>query len=224
MPQSVASHHAFLYIGSHDACLGQIPLAERSGVDAQVLIAEQWEIADARALCERAGSRPIAGDKRSFVISCTQLTLEAQNALLKLFEEPPATAQFHLIVPRAEVLLPTLRSRVHLLYEEDESRSVPDEATTLFLNFSFRERMLKIAGLAKEKEKTKDTQPMRMLLRGIEHAAGFAVLRDAQGNGVASFLSDVLVVSTYSETRGASHKMLLEHLALSIPSNLSLSL
>ena len=220
MPNRAASHHAFLYIGSHDACLGKIPLAERSGVDAQVLRAEQWEIADARALCERAGSRPIVGDKRSFVISCTQLTLEAQNALLKLFEDPPATAQFYLIVPRAGVLLPTLCSRLHLVYEEDEPMSAPDEATTLFLNSSFSERMLKIAELAKEKEKIKDTQPMRMLLRGIEHAAGFAVLRDAQGKGVASFLSDVLVVSIYSETRGASHKMLLEHLALSIPQNL----
>src|SRR3989338_8918099 len=171
MPNRAASHHAFLYIGSHDACLGKIPLAERSGVDAQVLIAEQWEIADARALRERAGSRPIAGDKRSFVISCAQLTHEAQNALLKLFEDPPATAQFHLIVPRAEALLPTLRSRLHLSYEEDESKSAPDEVTTLFLNSSFRERMLKIAELAKEKEKTKDTQPMRALIRGIEHAA-----------------------------------------------------
>ena len=213
-------HHALLCVGTQDACLAQIPLSERSGVDAEVIAREQVEIDDARALRERASHRPIAGNKRYFVVSCKRFTHEAQNALLKLFEDPPATAQFYLIVPRLSVLLPTLRSRLHLFYEADVSKETFDEATTMFLEASLKERLEHIATLAKEKEKTKDTGAMRELIAGIERAAGFAVVKDARRKEVASYLADVLLAATYSETRGASHKMLLEHLALSIPQNL----
>lgn len=39
------------------------------------------------------------------------LTIEAQNALLKLIEEPPAGTVFILVTDRVEALLPTVRSR-----------------------------------------------------------------------------------------------------------------
>lgn len=210
-------HHALLSIGTHAECLAQIPLSDRSGVDAEVIVTEQLEIDEARALAERAANRPIANEKRSFIISCRQFTLEAQNALLKLFEDPPATAQFYIIVPRAEILLPTLRSRLHLFYESDASHNVQDAQSMAFLHASFNDRMLMIAKLAK----AKDTVAMRGLIAGIERAAGFAAAKDAQRKETASFLVDALMASSYAETRGASHKMLLEHLALSIPQKLT---
>lgn len=211
------SHHALLYVGTREACLAQIPLPDQSGVDAEVIVTEQLEIDEARALAERAAHRPIAGEKRHFIISCRQMTLEAQNALLKLFEDPPATAQFYIIVPRLSVLLPTLRSRLHLFYESDAVHNAPDAQSMAFLHASFSERLLAVAKLAKEKERTKDTQAMRALIRGVESAAALHANKETS----ASFLRDVLLVSSYSETRGASHKMLLEHLALSIPRHLS---
>lgn len=216
----MGTHHALLFVGTHDECLEQIPLSARSGVDAEVIVTEQLDIAEARALGERAGSRPIAARKRSFIISVSHIPHEAQNALLKLFEDPPATAQFYIIVPRVSVLLPTLRSRLHLFYEADTSASALDEQTLSFLQSSFNERILAIAHLAKEKEKTKDTWAMRGLIAGIERAAGFGVGSAGREKGTASFLRDALLASTYAETRGASHKMLLEHLALSIRQNM----
>lgn len=205
-------HHALLCIGTHKECLSQIPVLYRTGVDAEVIEQEQLDIGEARALTERAASRPIVALKRCFVISCRQITLEAQNALLKLFEDPPATAQFYIIVPRPSVLLPTLRSRLHLLYETDTSKDIPDEETVSFLRASFSERLLQIAKLAKEK----DNKAMRVLVSGIEHVLAGRVRKEES----MSYLQDVLLVSSYSEIRGASHKMLLEHVALSIPQNL----
>jgi hypothetical protein len=210
-------HHALLYIGPHEECLLQIPREHRTGVDAEVIVRDSLDIAEARALAEKAWSRPIAGEKRTFVISCTHIPHDAQNALLKLFEDPPATAQFYIIVPRAELLLPTLRSRLHLAYEANAAHEPQGEATRAYLAASYRDRLAHVAELAKEKEKTKDTTLMRALVAGIERAAGFGVAKDAHGERSASFLRDALLCSQYAETRGASHKMLLEHLALSIP-------
>ena len=204
-------HHALLCVGTHEECLAQIPLSERTGIDAEVIHSEQLEIAEARALCERAGTRPIAGLKRRFIISCEQLSHETQNALLKLFEDPPATAQFYIIVPRLSVLLPTLRSRLHLFYEAEATGNT-DEETIAFLSASYRDRLLQIATLAKDK----DQKAMRDLVRGIEKTTAKRLYEDSD----SAYASDVLLASRYSETRGASHKMLLEHLALSVPQQL----
>ena len=207
------SHHALLYAGAYDECLSRIPLSERTGIDAEILIRESLDIAEARALRERASSRPIQDKKRRFIIAVAHIPHEAQNALLKLFEDPPATAQFYLIIPRAELLLPTLRSRLHLAYEEDGSQNAPASRTVAFLTGTNAGRLEQIAKLVK----TKDTPTMRALIRGIEYAAAERIGEKS----IQQCLPDILMASSYSETRGASHKMLLEHLALSIPEKLS---
>lgn len=209
-------HHALLLVGKHEDCLVRIPLLHRSGVDAEIIVREQLDIDEARALTERASRRPILGEKRYFIISCTQLSHETQNALLKLFEEPPLTAQFYIIVPRLSVLLPTLRSRLHLLYEADAQTDASDKQSVSFLQASFSERLLQIAKLAKEK----DTAGMRLLASGIERACAERLKKKDMVTD-PSYIEDVLLISSYSEIRGASHKMLLEHLALSIPSQSS---
>ncbi|MDP3724293.1 MAG: hypothetical protein Q8R11_01520, partial [bacterium] len=51
-----------------------------------------------------------------------QLTIPAQNALLKILEEPPENVQFVLTVPHRGRLLPTIQSRLNS-YHIDESLS-----------------------------------------------------------------------------------------------------
>ncbi len=46
------------------------------------------------------------------------MTVQAQNALLKFLEEPPAQVYFFLLCENASLLLPTVRSRVQLLRTE----------------------------------------------------------------------------------------------------------
>lgn len=56
--------------------------------------------------------RPNEGKRKVYIIPrAGLLTEEAQNALLKLLEEPPAYAVFLLLTDNAEKLLPTVRSR-----------------------------------------------------------------------------------------------------------------
>lgn len=58
-----------------------------------------------------------ASGRRVVVIdSAHLLTLEAQNALLKLIEEPPPATSFILVAESLEALLPTVRSRLAAIY------------------------------------------------------------------------------------------------------------
>jgi DNA polymerase III delta' subunit len=56
------------------------------------------------------------GRRVIIIDSAHALTLEAQNALLKLIEEPPAATIFILVVEHAEALLPTIRSRCAAIF------------------------------------------------------------------------------------------------------------
>ena len=65
-----------------------------------------------RRLQADAYIRPNEGQKKIYVIPRAQdMNESAQNALLKLIEEPPAYAVFLLIASNAAKLLPTVRSR-----------------------------------------------------------------------------------------------------------------
>lgn len=67
------------------------------------------------AVREIAG-RPFEGRARAFVFDEAHLlTEQAQNALLKSLEEPPATSHVFLVTASPQALLPTIRSRCQTL-------------------------------------------------------------------------------------------------------------
>ena len=59
------------------------------------------------------------------------MNLNAQNAFLKLLEEPPQSAAFILAAASPELLLPTVRSRCALLRDPAEQLQESDEIRTL---------------------------------------------------------------------------------------------
>ena len=69
-------------------------------------------VAQARRMAADAWIRPNEAERKVYVIRDAQtLNLNAQNALLKLLEEPPAGASFILCADNAAALLDTVRSR-----------------------------------------------------------------------------------------------------------------
>ena len=77
-----------------------------------------------RQLQADAYIRPNEGNKKIYLIPRAQdMTDNAQNALLKLIEEPPAYAVFLLLTNNAEKLLPTVRSRAVELRMEPVPRN-----------------------------------------------------------------------------------------------------
>jgi DNA polymerase III delta prime subunit len=127
---------------------------------------------------------------------------EAQNALLKLFEEPSEQTFFYLIIPNKELLLPTLLSRLHIV---DTQKISPNESIfDSFLSLSPSEKLATI----EKKLKEEDFEWMNQIMSGFEVYAEQS--KDAQ------IVSTAILLSRYANNKGASKKMLLEHLALSL--------
>jgi DNA polymerase III gamma/tau subunit len=71
----------------------------------------------ARELRERLSQRSWAGGYQVAIIEeAERLNTESANALLKILEEPPEKSLIFLLAPSDADLLPTLRSRSHVLY------------------------------------------------------------------------------------------------------------
>lgn len=88
-----------------------------------------------RDLIRQSRFKPIEGKSRVWVIDeCHKLTNDAQNAFLKLLEEPPAFAFFILCTTEPEKLIPAIKGRCSTfqmnLLNEDEMYSVLKRVVT----------------------------------------------------------------------------------------------
>ncbi len=87
--------------------------------------------------------------KKIFIIQTDFITEEAQNSLLKVFEEPTAGTHFFIISPQ-DVLLPTLRSRMVVIQVESYkaptilSGSRLNASASKILNLGIAERLAKV--------------------------------------------------------------------------------
>lgn len=68
-------------------------------------------IEEARHLKEWTATKPLAQKKVIYIHNAEKLTVEAQNALLKILEEPPEGSQIILSAQKSTLLLPTVLSR-----------------------------------------------------------------------------------------------------------------
>lgn len=69
-----------------------------------------------RAVISDVYTKPFQSEKKVYIIEDGDaLTPQAQNAMLKILEEPPAYAVFIICVTNAELILPTVRSRSRII-------------------------------------------------------------------------------------------------------------
>ena len=144
--------------------------------------------------------------KKIFIVAFRAITVEAQNALLKVLEEPTEDSHFFLVVPRAEVLLPTVRSRVVVVSHQAGEADRPEEKEAKkFLKASVGERLAQIKVMLDEKDKSK----MVPFVQALERI----LAKDGLTKNAAK-LAEIVAVEQYLNDRGASMKLLLEHVAL----------
>src|SRR3989344_5872540 len=112
--------NAYLVAGTTESIPAVLALLEKQGIpthanpDVYVRTYTHFGVDEARELRERAYMRALQHaqcKRRAFVVASPGMTTEAQNALLKTLEEPPADAVFFFIVPSPDSLLATIRSR-----------------------------------------------------------------------------------------------------------------
>lgn len=157
---------------------------------------------EARELRDRAQTRGLS-ERRVFIVAAPSMTVEAQNALLKVVEEPPAEALFFLIVPAPALLLPTLRSRTQTLAIAPAGGSAVDVQKFLAASAASRLEMLKPL-LEKNDDDKRDLSAILIFLSSLE--------RRLQKRPQA--LEAVYRARKYAGDKGALVKPLLEQVAL----------
>lgn len=226
-------HHAFCIVGSRQA---HTDLLEKLKVGRSVPIQgdpdffdreyEAFTIDDARELKSAALMRPV-GDagKKIFIVTMNGITVEAQNALLKLLEEPPEYAHFYLIIPSAHLLLPTVRSRISFLDSKgaglrgsiSERNDEMSKVTNIFVTWPVSKRLEWVKSLvdeiAKEKRTKQDAIDFLDALQAEIRGDGGSI------GGLKKNVETLKAIETarkYLNDRAPSVKMLLEYVALNI--------
>lgn len=202
-------HHAYIVSGMSmdEIWIGlekQLAFKRLANPDAYFREFETFGIDEARELSEWGMMKPLSGERKVAVISATSFTTEAQNALLKLFEEPPAGTYFFIIAPHMGAVLPTLLSRIMVinLVEKNEV----NKKLELFLEAAVSERLAIISSIIKSKDKERTRNFIKFLEQKIN------TLPD---KFVAA--KKILQAERYVGARGASLKIILEYLAISLP-------
>lgn len=180
-------------------------------------------VADARRVSELAAGAAFAGEHKVVIIAANRAYHEAQNALLKIFEEPPEGAYLFLVMPTLGGVLPTLRSRVQVLerIENGKQKIGISEAAEEFMKASKEKRSALIKKLTSgkdEDERRENREAAIAILNGIEAAAyrnrGFTK------PPVAELLRDIQELRGHLYDRSAPVRMILEHLSLIVPRTL----
>jgi hypothetical protein len=189
---------------SREAALPLLPLLAAGEIE--YVEVSGFGIDDVRSLTLMAYRTPSVGDRLGIVVILQNMTVEAEQALLKLLEEPPLTTAFLFCVPESVFILPTLLSRFSVVGGNIERLSTASFGEFVALPIPAR------ITLIGEKLAAKDTNWQQEIKQG---ALSYLTKRK-------EVLASEVVVALYYVvehllTRGASNKQLLEELAFSLP-------
>ncbi|MBI4155799.1 MAG: hypothetical protein HY507_01030 [Candidatus Zambryskibacteria bacterium] len=186
--------------------------------DFQHLQFKTLSIEEARKMAEAQERKDFSAGRKIFIIETDFITEEAQNALLKVFEEPTAGTHFFIVSPQ-DILLPTLRSRMHIIELKVKGERLKEES---ILKLKLPERLAKIKEMT---EAIKDSDPSSQSYdearKTKQDAIAFLNQIEAElyKNGLeksAKALKICQSARTALYDRGAPIKMILEHLVLNI--------
>ncbi len=190
-------------------------IVAQSNPDIMVIEYSSFGVNEARSLRESQMQCSFSGGRRIFVVGAESFTREAQNALLKTFEEPTSGTHFFIIVPHLDIILPTLKSRVVMI--ESNSPPVKDDTKIFaekFLDSTLEQRFVMAKKLTEVKKGEQvDREKIRRIL---DHVERILYTRTA-GNPDNGIFREIFQAKTYLADRGSSAKMLLDHLAITIP-------
>jgi DNA polymerase III delta prime subunit len=208
-------HHANVIVGGENNRHFVFEILERdlefktqANPDFLLLEIESFGIDDARELERWATGTPFLGGLKVSVMIIKSITFEAQNALLKVLEEPPLGTYIFINIESLGGLLPTFLSRVRVLDapEEDTKENIPKDNTYKFLNSKIKEKLSLIQSLSKKNPSADGKSEMKELIKNLEEVA-------YKNNFKSQDLKSILTAKILASARGSSPKMLLEWLS-----------
>lgn len=168
------------------------------------------DIESARAIISWANTP--YNEEKIALISFHTIGLEAQNALLKLLEEPRTGVRFILVTSNTASLIPTVLSRVLVISSDENNEELFDAENFLKTSHTLRMKLphtLKLLSQVDEEER-KDREAVKAFILAIS-----TVL--TKNNMETKYIKETLQIASYAADPSASGKALLEYLSLLLP-------
>ena len=149
-------HHAYLIEGAREEIVPEIfsfcenlNIKTSGNPDFCHITIDNFKIDEAFELRTMSAHKGFSAAKKVFIICANTLSLDAQNVLLKMFEEPTENTHFFLVVPDANALLKTVVSRFYLISTNSQKDSKEVEE---FIKMSLNARINFLKDFLKEEE------------------------------------------------------------------------
>lgn len=224
-------HHAYLVCGEPDRALDEIEhyfdtrlhFPRRGNPDFWVGRFDTFGVEEGKNISRMHALTSSSGGMKVFVIVADFFTTEAQNALLKMFEEPPAHTHFFIVMKNPDVLLPTLRSRLFVVDAGGASdgglHEMPDEDVVPRAETYMRASAPKRLSLLKDIIDSKDKMQAVRFVEALEifFAAQVRQAGNDKPEKYAQEIKSIVNAKRYLYGRAPSVKMILEHLSLTLP-------
>jgi DNA polymerase III delta prime subunit len=211
-------HHVFLIEGDYEdtkpALLGffeeEFGIKIAGNPDFRVEDFESFGIDESRELRAMQLRRSFTeGAKKIFIVAAGNFTSEAQNSLLKIFEEPTEDTHFFILTPSAQFFLPTLLSRV-VVVSADKGAGNSREVEA-FLEKPYAKRLETALEISKDALRAQ---------RFFDEFIRFYYEKRLKGERTEEETRVLELASKYrryAHARSPSLKMMLEHLAIISP-------
>ena len=224
-------HHAYCFIGPRGYSKSVLEFLEREwqiktvgNPDCFVLKYETFGIDEARELSHRSLNRAFSGGAKVFIVSLSSATGEAQNALLKLMEEPPVLTHFFFVIPSLDAFIPTLRSRLFFPDPDRESRLSSEDLKLQavdFLKNSLSKRISVAKKLADDvSDGLKTRGDVAEFLSEIIKQVYTENCPKTWGRNEAELFSKLVLLGDYIRDPSSSVKMIFDETALIVPPRL----
>src|SRR3989344_1498830 len=228
-------HHAYLVEGARDEVVGEvlsfcknINIKPSGNPDFCHISIDNFKIDEAFSLRAMSTDKSFSPGKKIYIVCTNSMSLDAQNVLLKMFEEPIENTIFFLIVPDVNSLLKTLVSRFYFISSKSDLAEGTQDAEK-FLLMSLRNRIDFIKELLTESEE-EDEEGNGIVILDSTRSKALKFLNALESVTVSKTVFDknmsraVLdAFEHFSKVReflrmpGSSAKILMESVALATP-------
>ncbi len=206
-------HHAYFIEGEKEPVLEEIEnlLKKTFGMtrsghpDIHYCEHHSFGIDEGRDLRDRQSKKPLVGHKKIFIIVLRNMTDEAQNSLLKIWEEPTPDTHFFIISPSKEILLPTLRSRLTIITHSSSKEISLESEAKEFISALPKNRLAAVAEMIEEKNKARAGRFLNAVV---------AELHKKRQAEKSKTIKEILFLSKCLADRSPSLKIILERVAL----------
>ncbi len=220
-------HHAYLIEGSKDEVLSEIyeflkeiDVDTKNNGDLIQMNLDSFKMDDARDLKSYTSEKSLTNSKKVFIIYANNFLIEAQNSLLKLFEEPIENTFFFIITPDTSIMIKTLLSRFYFISTK-QNFDEEDKNAKKFIKMNTPTRLLFIKELLTEEDGEDEISNINSTrskaLRFLNALEGTLHGKVSEGVLDTKIFEHLFKVRKFLRQPGSSTKSLMESVALITP-------